>query len=514
MVKKKDIGKVFKEQLEGFEKSPENISWEMIESQLHTDQGPKSGFWIRFTILISFLLLIIGGGTYIYLNHIPNQNKDQEQNSNITDINRIEDCEETTKMTNKRITKKTISTINTNAINTKTPSDTTIAEQPITDIHNSKDGNTKKNSITKTKLPNLNTSIYTQQKPSNHKMVNQNNIVSPSATKEEAAKQVTYSKLHSQRKGQVIWHTTTSNSYSKEESSKVPENSDATNNAEPDKGNPKNTTNAAEKELASITKKNNVRDLINTSEEDSITMSEKGKDLLKGQKKDTLIYLEPLKEEYKQKWTLGLHLIPTYSFAIGNYNLSNSLTNNTINGRLVLNYGIRVSTPLGKKTTLRFGYNSLRLGTKTKNLSRDQLSATTRDMGIVLPSNANLSAENNFKLTQNIKYHELSSELNYYITDWKDFKISGIGGFSFLLLKGNEVNISSSAIEINDSAINLSDFNTSFNFGSNIRYQLSDRIELYVDPIFKYQLFKSTQNLNNNYPLYFTIQTGISIEFD
>jgi len=102
MDNKKDIGKVFKEELGDFKKSPDNLIWNDIEKELDKSKDPKRFYWLLLTSLAALFMGLTVMGVYTFRNS-KNNNKLQHTDS-ITHQEQQETCEEVITQTEKKIT--------------------------------------------------------------------------------------------------------------------------------------------------------------------------------------------------------------------------------------------------------------------------------------------------------------------------------------------------------------------------------------------------------------------------
>jgi hypothetical protein len=105
-------------------------------------------------------------------------------------------------------------------------------------------------------------------------------------------------------------------------------------------------------------------------------------------------------------------------------------------------------------------------------------------------------------------------EIQYALSD-KKLGINVIGGFSSFFLSNNE--IFSEAENGNRTflgeANNINKVSYSANFGLGLNYQVSKKIDLKLEPMFKYQIntFKNTSG--NFTPFFIGVYTGFAIKF-
>ncbi|MGA9636894.1 hypothetical protein [Flavobacterium sp.] len=116
-------------------------------------------------------------------------------------------------------------------------------------------------------------------------------------------------------------------------------------------------------------------------------------------------------------------------------------------------------------------------------------------------------------INQQMGYYEFPLEISYSLLD-KKFGISIIGGFSSLFLDENKIYLvsSQSNVELGE-ANNLNKIHLSSNFGIGFKYQLIPSIQLNFEPTIKYQMNTFTSQSNNFKPFFIGLYSGISYRF-
>lgn len=141
-------------------------------------------------------------------------------------------------------------------------------------------------------------------------------------------------------------------------------------------------------------------------------------------------------------------------------------------------------------------------------------------MGIVLNSSfdgntlATAVVSSNAKLIQNFEYLEIPLYLRYTLFDSK-FDVQMIGGFSTNLLVGNKAFVeNSSGRSLVGKTQDMESMNYSSTLGIGVKYDLSKRVSINVEPRIKYYLNSLSSNSSVNYkPYSIGVFTGLSYEF-
>ena len=116
-------------------------------------------------------------------------------------------------------------------------------------------------------------------------------------------------------------------------------------------------------------------------------------------------------------------------------------------------------------------------------------------------------------LDQQFGFIEVPIEIEYAVIN-KKLGVNVIGGFSTLIVDHNEVY---SVIQGNRTLIgeanNLNDISYSANFGLGINYKISKKINVNLEPTFKYQI-KTFNNSSGDFQPYFIgVYTGLRFKF-
>ncbi len=250
---------------------------------------------------------------------------------------------------------------------------------------------------------------------------------------------------------------------------------------------------------------------------------------------------EALVENSKgSKWSVGPSVAPVYFSSFGEGSpIHSSFTSNNKTGNVNLSYGVGVSYDISKKLKIRSGVHKVDYGYDTNDITfSSSLVASTSTMITNIDyttTSRNLVVENsnrpevaqefsandivaespsrNGRMVQEFGYVEVPMELNYALLDRK-LNIDIIGGFSSLFLVNNTVTLESegTSTEMGE-ANNLNDVNFSTNVGLGINYELSDRMKVHLEPMFKYQMNTFSATEGNFQPYSVGVYTGMSFKF-
>ena len=246
-------------------------------------------------------------------------------------------------------------------------------------------------------------------------------------------------------------------------------------------------------------------------------------------------------ETVESKWSAGPSIAPVYFNAIGEGSPVHSIfVPNSKSGDVNLSYGLAVSYEINKKLSIKTGVHKVDYGYNTNDV---EFSATLEGLGngqidnidyslasrnIVVESKA--SNRNSIEadaaldvaaqdpslygiMAQQFGYLEIPLELNYTLVDSK-FGINLIGGLSSLFLVDNSVTLTSGELitEMGE-ANNLNNVNFSTNIGFGVNYKFSPKIQLNIEPVFKYQLNTFSDTAGDFQPFTIGVYSGLSFKF-
>ncbi|WP_281336813.1 hypothetical protein [Flavobacterium eburneipallidum] len=234
----------------------------------------------------------------------------------------------------------------------------------------------------------------------------------------------------------------------------------------------------------------------------------------------------------KNKWQITPNVAPVYLNAnSGGSPIDNQLSNYKKNSENTVSFGLGVRYAVSNKIVIRTGVNKVVLGYNTSNvLYSTGLTANNlqninylSDNVVKFVNQDNYSATPTFEkaiqntnkgtLNQKMGYYELPMEVSYAVFD-KKFGINLIGGFSTLFLNENRISLLSpqSSIQLGE-AKNLNQVHFSTNIGLGFKYQIIKDFQINLEPMLKYQLNTFSNNSGNFQPLFIGLYSGISYGF-
>ncbi|HEY6141881.1 MAG TPA: hypothetical protein VIV55_00450 [Flavobacterium sp.] len=475
MKEKKNIDRLFQEQLRDFEASPNNQVWLNIEAELRKDKKRKViPLWLKCTgIAAAFLLGLFTLNT--------NQTFHSKSENGIVFDTKISKDSSNKKQTNPQNSSKNVQIVNNSKENTKYKKEIITTKSPKSVVKNEKKIN-----------PYRSSNAFGVNKK------NQNNAYvflpkSNLSVKQPATKSDNNHLLNAEKNSVVNSNSLASapNQTIEKKNSKEEEDSKKPSSFDPKSPN----------ELEEILKAKS------------------------DQKK-------AVASNSKNKWQITSNVAPVYLNAnSGGSPIDEQLSDYEKKSDNNVSFGVGLQYSVSNKIALRTGVNKVVLGYNTSNVMYSTgLTANNlknidyiSDNVVKFVNQANYSSSPAFEkeiqktnsgtLNQKMGYYELPVELSYNVLD-KKFGINLIGGFSTLFLNENTISLVSpqSNIELGQ-AKNLNQVHFSTNVGVGFKYQIIKSFQINVEPMVKYQLNTFTNNSGDFKPLFIGLYSGISYGF-
>ena len=481
MKERKHIDRLFQESFKDFEVAPSDAVWKNIEAKLSQKKKKRRviPIWWRYAGVAALLLLLLTIGSVYFKsdNSIPENNIVNSKEgspetlineSNSSDFNKIPDAT-TPEKNNSENTNKNITPQNTNK-----SFQSNIASKNI-----SEDSSLKTNNLSEEKQP---------QTAKKQLLVNEKNAVA--------------------------------NSSEETKNKMLPE---VQSIAETAKTNEVANSNKADTSVIADTNSEEENPLIDTTENNTVSIEE--------------AIAETNTENIKNdltRWTIATNAAPVFFNSLGKgSSLDAQFNNNSKDGEVTLSYGVSASYSINNKLSIRSGINKVNLGYNTnnvvvfqalgsinssalKNINQDNASG---NLSII--SGENLSAQrsdtftktSNTSINQSLGYIEIPLEIEYALID-KKFGFNVIGGFSSFILSSNELysEIGGNRTHIGE-ATNINKVSYSANFGLGLSYKLTKKLDLNLEPLFKYQINTFNNTSGDFKPYFIGFYTGIGFKF-
>lgn len=241
------------------------------------------------------------------------------------------------------------------------------------------------------------------------------------------------------------------------------------------------------------------------------------------------------------KWSAGPTIAPVYFNAMGNGSPVHSIfVPNSKSGDFNMSYGVAVSYEISPKLSVKTGINKVDYGYNTNDVEFSStlegfgngqianIAYNNASMNILVESTvsntSSLTGKNAFDATaknpslsgvmaQQFGYLEIPVELNYALINNK-FGVDLIGGVSSLFLVDNSVSLTSGELTTEmGEANNLNTVNFSTNVGFGLHYKFTPKVQLNIDPIFKYQLNTFSNTAGDFRPFTIGVYSGLNFKF-
>ena len=245
-------------------------------------------------------------------------------------------------------------------------------------------------------------------------------------------------------------------------------------------------------------------------------------------------------EKKSNRWSIAPNAAPVYFNSLGEgSSIDPQFNSNSKSTELNMSYGIKASYAINKKLSIRSGVNKVNLGYNTNNIVAFQsigISSNSLSLQNIAPNKeGNVAADNislistqsivsgrspeslattpNTSLNQSLGYIEVPLEIQYALSN-KKLGVNVIGGFSSFFLSDNKIfsEAEGSKTFIGE-ATNINKVSYSANFGLGLNYKFSKKIDLNLEPMFKYQINTFNNTSGDFKPYFIGIYTGFAIKF-
>ncbi|GAA3631256.1 hypothetical protein [Flavivirga jejuensis] len=550
MSDKKHIDRLFQESFKDFEAIPSDAVWENIEAKLNPEKKKRRviPIWWRYAGVAALLLLLLTiGGAYFNNNTTPTNEITNTDTENTTssdlkkdDPNNLYHTKDAVTNTGSNENENLDSEpqIKTNPLSKKIiiSKESSIVETPASKNNDeSKKGtnlsaNRQQNTINKLSNTESNTAVAKslEEKNDPDNIINQskNNIVITDNSEEKrdpeklqnTLKNGTAIASHSEKNNQVIQQNKES-LIDKEKAKKIINNTSKNNTA-----------------ITGIRKENTETVINDTVEENKLSIEEaidKTKDIIE-------------KEKESNRWSIAPNAAPVYFNTLGKGSSigGSQFNNNSKSGELNMSYGISTSYAINKRLSIRSGINKVNLGYNTngavilQTIGKASSSLTLQNVDAIQTNNntsnsvqekvvlvsdesfvsndtpESLSSSDNISINQDMGYIEIPLEFQYALSD-KKLGINFIGGFSSFFLNNNKIFSEANSGEktLIGKANNINKVSYSANLGLGLNYQISKKIDLNLEPMFKYQINTFNNTSGDFKPFFIGVYTGFAIKF-
>lgn len=469
MSDKKHIDRLFQERFKDFEAAPSNAVWKNIEAELGNKENKKViPIWWRYAGIAALLLLFLTLGIQFFNNEITSV-----ETPTVVDNNKTSEPLKTIENTN--------ASENIESINSKNHSNTASSEN----LH--QDGQIS--------------SAVASTKPSTIEIISHPKISNAS----------NYSKSIKE-------------SASEENSNVLMANTKTIESNTPEGISQKQNLNQNNQENTIAKTENKNENQQGLTIEEAI---ENSKTIAKNEVKTS-------------RWSIAPNVAPVYFNSLGEgSSLDQQFVKNSKTGEVNMSYGINASYAINDKIKIRSGVNRVNLGYNTndvvvyestafsssssfmKNVNTTDIKNNESTLTVISSNNISEASKTpetfksfNTSLNQSFGFIEVPLEIEYTITNNK-LGINVIGGFSSLFLNNNEVYsqpVNGSRMYIGE-AVNIKNVSYSANLGLGLNYKVTKKLDLNLEPMFKYQI-NTFENTSGDFKPYFIgVYSGFSIKF-
>jgi len=529
MNEKKNIDKLFKEQLKNFEVAPNDAVWENIEQELHNDKRKKRRIipmWWKLAGVAAIIAVFFTVGNLIFNESSENGIHTNTVVDDTTTKNNATDDE----TTENHLNDASKELYNVDASDEVTTTNDTSGQTDVEDVSDPSNTLDHKDNYVRTSGTNKTTdavvasdNILQKKNRSDNNQLN-NAAVTP-------AKETNSDGILKNSTQSSMAHSDAETNGSK--SNKNPLSTKKDSNAidamiEGTKHT--NQTSVAVEAVNEAVEENNTSTKEDESKDNAIE-----KAIAEAEDSDE----KEIEEEKRSRWSISPNVAPVYFSSLGKKgsSLDDQFIDNTKEGDVNMSYGINGGYAISKKLKVRAGVNKVQLGYKTDNIlifdnavpvgggARQIANVTMTDS----MSNHSIYSARNFKFSsvpanlftkeqgsidQELGFIEVPVELEYNLVDNK-LGLSVVGGFSTLFLSENDVYL----IENNGErtrlgeASNIKEMSYSANFGIGIDYNITKQLQINLEPKFKYQINTFNNTSGDFKPFFIGVYSGLSFKF-
>ena len=489
MSDKKHIDRVFQEAFKDFEEVPNDAVWGQIEAKLKEKKKRRViPVWWRYGGVAALLLILLSIGISYF-----NNNASVESPIQVVESDEGVDSGENNNATT--------NSINDPFENKEAISNTNSSEEDgLKNTSNSEENTTAKKETLFNNNPSSSVASTYPNEENNGNSVKENNLQEQKNTNETSAQ------IASNSEENINSSSNANNSLIDEDKIKNPNSKDA-------------IADSVIEEKIALSNDENQRTI-----EEAIEESKN---------------IDDVEKEKLSRWRVAPNAAPVFFNTMGQgSSIDPQFDKNSKSTETNMSYGVIASYAINDKLRVRSGLNKVNLGYTTNDVVvlqslsnrssisflsnvKPELSNSSSDISVLSSQNfANKSSTSfatttgiNTSINQSFSFIEVPLEIEYTLLD-KKIGFNVIGGFSSFFLSDSELtsNFGSGETSIGE-ANNINDISYSANFGLGLSYQFSKKINLNIEPMFKYQI-NTFENTSGDFKPYFIgVYTGFGIKF-
>ena len=493
MSDKKHIDRLFQEKFKDFEVTPNSKVWDNIEAKLHPEKKRRViPFWWTFGGVAAALLLLFAVGNFVL-------NTNSSTNPNVVKSDTTETNKDTSN--NSSVVKSSEAT---NAIDKGFSSE--------------KNQNSKTETISNYKSTSQEASVVYNKNNTKTSFSNSSDLASQEDNNNSKDNNTSYSKTN------IVAHQTQNKSLNK--------NTFDVKSDEDIKGILESKT------ATEVIAKSDVNNTSETSVSEIQKNEDTGQDI-----EEAIAEANQINEKEKQlrRWSIAPNVAPVYFNSLGQGSAIDAqfVNNNTAND-ISMSYGVKGSYAINERLKVTGGINRVSFNSTTNDviaMSDNSFSSLASTAGrleninldgrlshesLTLVSRPSLSQSSisesintiqTGSLEQRFGFIEIPLELEYRLID-KKIGINLSSGFSTLFLNENDilVDLNGQNTSIGE-ANNINDTSFSANFGIGVDYNITEKLNINLEPKFKYQLNTFTNTSGDFRPFFIGVYTGLNFKF-
>lgn len=520
MSEKKQIDKLFKEQLKNFEVAPEDHVWERIEAELHKDKRKRRviPIWWKVVGVAAVLALLFTVGKTFF-----DSSETNGVETEVVDTKSSDDLNEDS---------KDDASNGTNKSSQETPDSSKLVESPTNEVTTEQESNASQ----------TNALSHSHESIAN---TDQKDIKSAPSVREHQKKSLDKNSVATSKSDQNKNKMEEGTSFNKEKTA-VAENKPKNLNPQEEMLKPvqereailKEAANPSHTQVTDASSKEREHSEISVDSTKSMDTTEKANAI-----EEAIAQAEDIEKENEDKddtpskrWSVAPNVAPVYFNTLGEGSpIDDQFISNTKEGDINVSYGIRGSYAINDKLKIRAGVNRVDLGYSTRNViefSRptSSIAASSQLKNVKLHDNSStfisvnsislstapdiLFIKEQGSIDQQLGFIEVPVELEYSLVD-KKFGLNLIGGFSTLFLNNNEIySVQNNGVRtLLGEATNINNMSYSANFGVGFNYSLSQQLRFNLEPMFKYQINTFNDTSGDFQPFFIGVYTGLSFKF-
>ncbi|WP_353777048.1 hypothetical protein [Winogradskyella sp. 3972H.M.0a.05] len=526
MSDKKNIDRVFQEKFKDFEPMPSDAVWDNIHDKLHNKKRKRRviPIWWQLGGVAAILLLMLtvggvfnGNDTDPTLPIVDNQTEKKDESNSKTTIDDANNNSNSTQLTNEDTSESNIDSFESMV------DDTQVAD-------NSSENNDKTNYTNNPQPNKLN---------NNSSIKKQNSLAQYNKEDQSSSKNTTnaIAKVDSQKENN--------------------ENNSETKNAIKTNSELDALINASKKDDTAITETesntkaqdslNNTENAIKEDAAEELTAQKNAIEDAIAENKNEDDTTDEKEEDKFNRWSVSPNVAPVYFNTLGEgSSIHSQFNSNAKSGDINMSYGISGGYAVNKKLKVRAGVNRVTLGYSTDNViaystlptaanttvapqafqpvnnqienisfKNDTLNTSYLSAPIISLENAPeiIKTNPNTSLEQQFGFIEVPVELEYKVVD-KKLGVNIIGGFSTMFLSDNEIYaVSEGNRTLIGEANNINEVSYSANFGVGLNYGVTEKLNINLEPMFKYQINTFNNTSGDFQPYFIGVYTGLSFKF-